>query len=232
MDETNLARKAYSLLFDDGQEYFFRLKYTGRVKDFGGRVSKSGRYLEFTLSKKWIGVSEDIQIGLMHELIQKILRKRKDSLYADLYSNFVKNLHLVVPKNKTDPVLRESFDRVNDRYFLGLVEEVNLQWGRVSRRTFGTYDFKSDTITMSQVFKETDPIYLDYVMFHEMLHKQRKFVKSGSKTFYHDSKFRKAEAIFDDAENLEKSIGYEVKRVMAGKKVGKTSRQGFFSFLR
>ena len=99
-----------------------------------------------------------------------------------------------------------SFDRVNDRYFLGLVECPNLRWGQHSVRTFGSYDFKTDTVTISRIFHDQDPILTDYIMFHEVLHKQRKFTRSGSKTFYHDSKFRRAEKVFKDANLVEKRL--------------------------
>ena len=204
----NLAERAYRELFPSSStNYRFILNYNNRFKSFGANARLAGGILELNLSGKWEGISEEIQIGLMQELILKLTRKKKETLSIDLYNSFVKNLHLAIPKTKSDPVLEDSFNRVNERFFLGLVEQPNLRWGGLSTSTFGSYDFKTDTVTMSRIFEETDTLYLDYIMFHEILHKQRKFKRSGSKTYYHDSKFKRAEKIFPDSDKIEKQLG-------------------------
>lgn len=186
----------------------FDVVYTGRIKDYGGHLVMEGHHLTLKLSRKFFTVSREIQIGMAQELLCKLFKRKQKTMFIDLYNNFVKNLHLAVEKDSIDPDLEESFDRVNKRYFLGLVETPNLKWGRSAVRTFGSYDFKNDTITISKIFKDCDdPRYVDYIMFHEMLHKQRKFKVSGSKTIYHDSKFKRAEKIFKDAEEIEKGLG-------------------------
>jgi hypothetical protein len=43
-------------------------------------------------------------------------------------------------------------------------------------------------------------------MFHEMLHKQRKFEVRGTKTRYHDRKFRNAEKIYENSKSIEKEL--------------------------
>ncbi len=213
--EEDLASDSYRKLFpDEDSPYFFKVTYNGRLKDYGAYVSLRGKFMEFRLSKKWLDISPDIRMGLVQELMLKIMKRKKHSMNIDLYNNFIKHLHIAIPKDQSEPQLEASFNRVNDRYFLGLVERPNLVWGQFSTRTFGTYDFKTDRITISTVFKETDDKYLDYIMFHEMLHKQRKFFKSGTKTYYHDSKFKRLEKVFEKGEDIEK----ELHRVVAREK--------------
>lgn len=208
IDRQETAEKAYADLFPNSiGSYNFTTYYNNRLKDFGGYVAMRGSHIEFRLSKKWVPISQEIRMGLMQELMLKLFKKNKQTMYTDLYNNFIRSLHLAIPKDKNDPQLEESFNRVNDKYFVGLVERPNLQWGSFSTRTFGSYDFKTDTVTMSTVFKGTDTKYLDYVMFHELLHKQRKFFRSGSKTYYHDAKFKRLEAVFEDGEQIEKDLG-------------------------
>jgi predicted metal-dependent hydrolase len=208
MTEKNILQEAYDSLCPNASvPKTFSVVYTGRMKDYGSTLSMNGRHLELKLSRQFYTVAREIQIGMAQELLCKLLRKKKDTIYIDLYNNFVKNLHLAVPKNRIDPELEESFDRVNERYFLGLVEKPNLRWGRQAVRTFGSYDFKNDTITISRIFRDADPRYVDYIMFHEMLHKQRKFKSNASRTTYHDSKFKRAEKIFKDSDMLEKELG-------------------------
>jgi predicted SprT family Zn-dependent metalloprotease len=209
IDRQETAEKAYADLFPDSiGSYTFTTYYNNRIKPFGGYVAMRGSHIEFRLSKKWVPISQEIRMGLMQELLLKLLKRKKQTMYIDLYNNFIRSLHLAIPKDKNDPQLEASFNRVNDKYFVGLVERPNLQWGQLSTRTFGSYDFKTDTVTMSTVFKNTEGKYLDYVMFHELLHKQRKFFKSGSKTYYHDAKFKRLEAVFEDGEQIEKELGH------------------------
>jgi predicted metal-dependent hydrolase len=203
----NILHEAYELLFPESeQRLVFDVVYTGRVRDFGAFINMRGDVITLKISKKFRGVAKEIQIGIAQELLCRLFKKKKKTLFMDLYNNFVRNLHKVVPKDKNDPVLEASFNRVNERYFVGLVERPNLVWGQNSVRTFGSYNFKSDTITMSRIFEKSDTKYLDYVMFHEMLHKQRKFETRGLRTRYHDSKFKRAEKIFKDSEQIEKDL--------------------------
>lgn len=214
--EENIAEQAYMNLFPDSKyNYEFRVVYTGRIKDYGAYVSLSGKLMEFSMSRKWYTVSSEIQMGLIQELMLKLLKRKRCSMYIDLYNNFVKSLHLAIPKDKSHPQLEESFNRINERYFLGLVERPNLVWGKFATTTFGSYDFKNDTVTISSVFKEAEDKYLDYIMFHEILHKQRKFFRSGTKTYYHDKRFKRLEKVFEDGEQVEKELGRVVAREKA-----------------
>lgn len=226
--EYNIAQQAYLNLFPESKAgYDFRVVYTGRIKDYGAYVSLSGKVMEFRMSRKWYPISPEIQMGLMQELILKLLKRKKHSMYIDIYNNFVKSLHLSIPKDKSHPQLEESFNRVNDRYFLGLVERPNLVWGRFATTTFGSYDFKNDTITISRAFKEMeDTRYIDYIMFHEVLHKQRKFFKSGTKTYYHDKRFKRLEKVFEGGEQIEKELGRVVAREKAKAYCRKKKGQG------
>jgi hypothetical protein len=209
--QNNLAHKAYKELWNEECPYSIRLEYAGKFRDYGANIQLRGNSITIKMARRWKNISEEIQIGLMQELLIKILRRRgkqspKTTTSMDLYNSFVRHIHIAIPKNKSDPKLLESFNRVNDRYFLGLVETPNLIWGKLSKRTFGQYNFKNDTITMNPLLSEHDIKYLDYVMFHEMLHKQRKFERRGTKTIYHDSKFKRAEKIFENQETIEKEL--------------------------
>ena len=41
----------------------------------------------------------------------------------------------------------------------------NLVWGKNSFRKLGSYEYGSDTITISKIFLESDKSLLDYVMY-------------------------------------------------------------------
>ncbi len=191
---------------DKELEYDIRLKYSGKFKSYNANVRRSGNSLEFNLSKKWKNISKEIQMGLIQELLLKILKDKKKTQNIDMYNIFMKKIHIAVPKTKINPVLEGSFDRVNNEYFFGLLEKTNLVWGQNSRRKLGSYDYGSDTITISTIFENCDKRLLDYVMYHEMLHKNHKFDCKNGRNYHHTRLFKRKEKEFRDSEEIEKDI--------------------------
>ncbi len=203
-----LIHEAYQLLYPEKElPYEARLKYSGQFKDYNANVRLYRGVLEFRLCRKWEEVSKEIQIGLLQELLLRLLKDKKKTMYIDLYNNFVKSLHLAIPKTKTDPVLEAAFERVNEQYFSGILERPNLEWGGFSKRKLASYNYKTDTITVSAVFSAmSNPLLLDYVMHHEMLHKKEKFHCSGSRNHFHTAEFRRKERMFERAAALEQEL--------------------------
>lgn len=216
MDAT-LIQEAYQLLYPEKPfPYEPRLQYTRRFKDYNANVRLHHGVLEFRLCMKWSEVSREIQIGLLQALMLRLFRDKKKTLYIDLYNSFVKSLHIAIPKTQSDPVLEAAFIRVNEKYFDGLLEQPNLAWGSLSKRKLACYDYKTDTISVSKVFTHIDnPLLLDYVIYHEMLHKKEKFHCSGARNHFHTAEFRRKEKLFDNAELLEQQLHHAVNRVRA-----------------
>jgi len=200
-----IAKKAFAELYPE-ESAELSIEYSGRLKSYGANVAfnRMRSSFHFKLNKKWRNVHEDIRIGLMQELICKVKKDKRRTFNMDLYNNFIKNIHIAIPKNKVNETLKESFDRVNEKYFLGNVDMPNLVFGQNSTSTLGNYDFKTDTITISRIFeKRTDLV--DFIMYHEMLHKIHKF-KAGLKMRYHSSKFRNAERSFESYPEVEREL--------------------------
>ena len=216
----SIAERAFKELYPDDSADV-TLEYSGRLKSYGANVSynKTFKKLHFKLNKKWRHIDEEIRLGLLQELICKVYKDRRRTFYMDLYNSFIKNIHIAIPKNKVDEKLKESFDRVNEKYFLGNIDMPNLVFGKHSTSTLGNYDFKNDTITISRVFEKREDL-MDFIMYHEMLHKLHKF-KAGIKMTYHSSKFRKAEKSFDNYAAVER----ELSKFLRGKRIRK-----FFGF--
>lgn len=182
-----------------------RISYSGKFKDFNANVRITPSSLTFNLSKAWKPIDSEIKIGLIQTLLLKIYKKKAKTQNIDLYNSFIKNLHISIPKTESHPVLEDSFNRVNNTYFFGLVETPNLKWSTPTFRKLGSYDFHTDTITMSSIFKDELEL-LDYVMYHETLHKKLKFKNSGSKTYHHTADFKRKEREFPNSELMEKRI--------------------------
>ena len=103
-------------------------------------------------------------------------------------------------------VLEKSFDRVNERYFYNLLEKTNLKWGYPSLSKLGSYEYGTDTIMISKVLENTDKEILDYIMYHEMLHKKHKFTRKNNRNYHHTPEFRKKEKEFENSKLIEKKL--------------------------
>ncbi len=99
---------------------------------------------------------------------------------------------------------------MNELYFNGMMLQPNLKFGGKNFHTLGTYSYTDDTIMISSVLKK-DMHLLDYVMYHEMLHKKLQYKKSGKKTMHHTSEFKKLEKKFHD-QDIEKKLQRFVRR--------------------
>ncbi|MAE42657.1 hypothetical protein CMO93_02710 [Candidatus Woesearchaeota archaeon] len=197
---------AFEDLFPDKniKDYNFSIKYTDRFKPYNANVKYRKNFFEFNLSKKWKRVSREIQIGLLQGLLLKIFKEKKNTFNIDLYNSFMKKIHIAVPKTKTDPVLEDSFNRINENYFFGLIEKPNLEWHDSIRR-LGTYEYGSDAISISKIL-QADMDVLDYVMYHEILHKKHKFHSKNGRSYHHTKEFREKEKQFENSNEMEERI--------------------------
>lgn len=203
---SELIKEALQELYPDKElKYSVSLKYSRKFKPYNANVKKYGNNLMFNFSKDWKKISKEIQIGLIQELLCKILKDRKKTMNMELYNLFMKNVHLAAPKTKTDDILEASFERVNETYFNGMLDKPNLQWGSDSTSKLGCYEYGSDTITISNIFRNETEL-LDYVMYHEMLHKKFKFESRNGRNVHHSSEFRKMESKFQNRDLMEKEV--------------------------
>jgi len=201
-----LLEQAFNDLFPEKDlgNYQFKIKYTDKFKPYNANVRYTRNSLQFNLSKKWRKVSKEIQIGLIQGLMLRIFKDKKKTTNIDLYNNFMKSLHISIPKTDTDPILEEAFDKINEKYFFGLIERPNLMWHDSIRR-LGSYEYGTDAISISVVL-ENDTDLLDYVMYHEMLHKKHKFHSKNGRTHHHTREFKEMEKKFENSEDMEERI--------------------------
>jgi len=201
-----LLEQAFIELFPDRnlENYEFKIKYTDRFKPYNANVRYTNNSLQFNLSRKWKGVSKEIQIGLIQGLILRIFKGKNNTTNIDLYNSFMRHLHISIPKTDSDPILENSFDLVNEKYFYGLIERPNLVWHNSIRR-LGSYEYGTDTISISQVLLQ-DKELLDYVIYHEMLHKKHKFHSNNGRTHHHTKEFKEMEKKFENSMEMEERI--------------------------
>jgi hypothetical protein len=203
----NLAEKAFNKIFPDKEEKrVMKLKYSGSFSDYNANVKYNSYEIVFSLSKKWKKINENIVIGLIQELMLKLYNSKKSTHNMDLYNNFIRNMSEFARKNQDiDPSLRESFERVNDKYFNGLISIPNLKWGNHSFNILGSYKYSTDTIVITKVLKNNLNL-LDYVMYHELLHKKIKFYSKNGRSYHHNKNFREKEKKFENSAEIEKQL--------------------------
>ena len=218
----SIVEESFSRLFPEAAfAYTARLRYSGKFKPYNATVRKIGSTLYFNLSVSWKNVSDEIVIGLIQHLLVKILRRenffaaalkngrgRLTSLNMQLYDDFIKNIsEVVVTSSSSDEKLEASFNRVNEKYFLGLADKPALRWGSDSFRKLASYDYHINTITVSSLFADAPQQLLDYLLYHELLHKKLKFSSSGNgRAIHHSSEFRTLERQFDGSSTVEDEL--------------------------
>ena len=206
-----LLIEAFTQLYPD-KSFSFNpvLKYSGKFRGFNANIKMRGSTLTVSMSKQWRGVSKDIQLGLIQDLLVRILRDRKMTTNMELYQAFLRNVHYAVPKTKSDPILEASFNRVNEKFFNGMMQITNFEW-MDGTRTLGLYEYGTDTIKMTEALAN-HPDLLDYVMYHEMLHKKHKFKSTPGRHTHHSKAFRDDEAKFGNTELFDREIGKVVRK--------------------
>lgn len=95
--------------------------------------------------------------------------------------------------------LEESFARVNAAYFSGRMPKPALVWNRTpTARKFGHYQPGRDTLMLSVTLDDRRvPAYvIDFVMYHELLHKKHGVMTVGGRRLAHSPNFRADERRF------------------------------------
>jgi len=206
----NLVEKAYTELFEKEISKECVLKYSGRFKGYNANIRMDRDEILVNMSKQWRGVSKEIQKGLIQELLARLFKSKRHTIHIDLYHSFIKNMSNFAPKVHTHPVLQESFSRVNEMLFNGMMQEPNLKIGNGINK-LGTYEYATNTITISKILLQ-DETLMDYVMYHEMLHKKHKYKAGRRRTLYHSKAFKEDERKFPNAELLEKDLSKLVRK--------------------
>jgi hypothetical protein len=95
--------------------------------------------------------------------------------------------------------LDESFERVNKKYFDGCLAKPSLVWNRtLTMRKFGHYQPTRDTLMLSISLDDSrvPAFVIDFVMYHELLHKKHGAASVNGRRQAHSPTFRAEERLF------------------------------------
>jgi hypothetical protein len=208
-----LIRKAYSELYPDKEISFeAKIRYSKAFKGYNANVkyTRDMKKFEFRISYTWKEISDEIKIGLLQSLFNKVYGTKIKTINQDLYEIFLKKLPKLTSNTESDPVLEDSFNRVNQEYFEDIMDMPNLVFGGKNFHTLGNYNYVADTIMISSLLKK-DLHLLDYVMYHELLHKKFNYRRSGTRNYHHTKEFKDWEKKFND-EDIEKKLQNFIRR--------------------
>jgi hypothetical protein len=193
------------LLQKQGRELFLSLYHMG---DFY-RIKRDREILHITAHEAFLAAPAPVLEALLkiscapdHQASQKILKRfawseAHASIRAELERLGVP-VQVQVQGDHHDLV--QAFERVNNRYFQGQIEAPLLTWNQqTTYRKFGHYQYTSDTLMVSRSLDQARvPRYvLDFVMYHELLHKQLGYKLVNGRRYAHTSEFREKEQQFE-----------------------------------
>jgi len=105
--------------------------------------------------------------------------------------------------------LHHAFRRVNKRYFQGVLSRPHLVWSkRLTHRKFGHYQYETDTVLISRSLDDphiSDSL-LDFVIFHELLHKDMGYKEINGRRYSHTPAFRERERTFHNYQEVTKAL--------------------------
>jgi len=92
-----------------------------------------------------------------------------------------------------------SFDRVNAAYFNKTMSRPHLVWSRTfAARKFGHYDYARNTVMANMVLdrKGVPEFTVDFIVYHELLHKRLGIIWQSNRVAAHTPEFREKEREF------------------------------------
>lgn len=175
--------------------------------------------LRVRLSDLLEGAPDDVLHAIAHILLAKMYRKEIDAKHAIRYRRHVSSkgvrekTHLLRQlrgrKTITSPQGRHYnldliFERLNHRFFHGLLARPLMTWSRDdARNCLGHYDPAHNAIVVSRIFDRphVPPAAIEYIVYHEMLHLKHPVKVRGSRRCVHSAAFQAEEELFPELED-------------------------------
>ncbi len=186
-------------------------------------------FLKYQESRKLISIQmQETVIGLadsqIRDLAHAISSHKKDHLNRicktiqqqpqteKITDFFYENLPVKSNVAKTDGKffdLAEIFHKINNVFFNNTLQQPVIRWSaRPNKCRMGTYNYQTDTIMINKALdqRNTPDYVIEFVMYHEMLHKALGYDQNGDRRIAHTTKFRKLEKKFPNYEKAESFI--------------------------
>ncbi len=188
------------------------------------RDPKNPAGVKLLLSEGFCGAPENIVDTLLHLCFgtkRGGLDRLKGYTHSPRYMAVIQAMQLEVPAqpsnlNGQHYDLQRVFARVNAQYFAGQMPQPHLRWSRdITERIMGTYQQRSDTVMISQTLDDphVPEFVIDFVMYHELLHKQFGSRMHNGRRQVHFAEFKAAEKQYPRMKEAEAFLNAWAKRI-------------------
>jgi hypothetical protein len=184
------------------------------------RSQKRGSELWITVSEGFRGAPLDVVRPLVRSVFvpqaKEDLAKVKAYSHTDSFKRILMELEPIHDAQGDYFNLNDIFDRVNSRYFDDQLQKPRLRWNeRLTLRKLAHYELSTDTIMVSRSFDQPDtPLQiLDFLMYHEMLHKHLGVKTTNGRSYAHNKRFKDAEQRFENYAEVQTLIQEHLKKV-------------------
>ena len=176
------------------------------------KVRQRGNQIEMIAQESFLAAPDSILIALLEVALDPTSRAARTTLrdytFTGEYQKVRESLeYLGVPPSSFSAGrvhnLNQSFHRVNQQYFQGKLAQPHLTWNnRLTHRKFGHYQWDTDTVMVSSSLDQerVPAMVVDFVIYHELLHKKLGARRVKQNRIAHSQEFRKAENQFTQAE--------------------------------
>jgi hypothetical protein len=111
--------------------------------------------------------------------------------------------------------LERIFAKLNRRYFDGAIQKPILTWSkRRARSILGHHDAAHETITISKILdaREVPEWFVEYILFHEILHIKHPAQIVNGRRYYHTTAFRAEERSFPRYQHAQEWLDHVVRK--------------------
>ena len=191
---------------------FYNTRHLYRQKSHPGGAT-------LTINEAFLGASSRILEMILKSVRSGDPNRYRQEIYQYAHSaEFSQISQALVPSvQQSNPQTRgrcfnleDIFERVNNSYFESRILKPRLTWNEtLTRRKLGHYDPHTDTVMVSISLdtSQTPEYVLDFVIYHELLHKQYGVKNVNGRRYAHTPAFRKAESKFKQYQQAQDYLG-------------------------
>jgi len=158
--------------------------------------------------------SQDVLRALAFVLVARLLGKRVPDVHDRVYRDYsltpeVRRAADIARRRRGRKRISSAqgvtyeldrlFSRLNKKFFDGVLEKPTLTWSQRKTRTIlGHHDRVYETITISKTLDspEVPEWFVEYILYHEMLHMKHAARFINGRRYYHTAAFRQDERRF------------------------------------
>lgn len=192
------------------------------------RVRSGRAYVR--ISDVFTNAPRDVFRALAYILVARILAKQTPAVHDRIYRDFACSPQVlrasdIARRNRGRKMvsgsrgsiydLEKIFNRLNRRFFDGELPRPILTWSqRRTRRILGHHDPVHDTIVISKTLDDRDvpEWFVEYIVFHEMLHIKHPARLINGRRYYHTNAFRADEHRFPEYEEAQEWLNHVARK--------------------